>query len=382
RTAVLLAFALLVVAVLSLSIGQALGSRAVPVSIPTRTPRPTWTPAAGGFVVASPTLDTTQFPVPAQPPAPASTPQPIVPGQSQALVVSQPNGAPGQVLTVVVIIVTATPPPAGTVLPGTPGPPPVFGPVPSGGPPTAQAPLVAPTATGTPPPPVMVTVKQPQAFVRQGPGMVYPPVTQLDAGTAITVIGRNRGGDWWKICCVNNSDVWIADALVSVQGPLWTVPEVTNIPPTPVPTATPAPTPTIAPTPTYAWFFHLEGTPQPYPMGQNYFSIGAVVYDGATPLYGYKLRIRKLSTGQEWLTIGSDAFWTYEPIQWGDRLTPVVGLKRNLKWDSNGISVARGDDVWEITATDGAGVPLSAPVRLNTSVANNSWYYLTFSSRR
>jgi hypothetical protein len=222
----------------------------------------------------------------------AQTPQLVVPGQSQGLVVPQPNGAPGQVLTVVVVIVTATPPPGavGAPLPGV-----------LGGLPVASRPVQEPTKvpagpTNTPVPPVVVHVVQPKAYVRQGPGVTYAPVTQLDKDTTVTVVGRNRAGDWWKICCVNGSDVWIADLSVKVEGPLWTVPEVVNIPPSPAPSATRPPPPTVGPTPTFAWPLRVEGTPQLYRLGQNYFSISAVIYDGSTPYYGYKLRIRKLST--------------------------------------------------------------------------------------
>jgi uncharacterized protein YgiM (DUF1202 family) len=242
----------------------------------------------------------------------------------------------------------------------------------------------------------MVEVTTDQANVRQGPGVNYPAVTQLDAGTRVTVVGRNAAGDWWKICCVNGADVWIADSVVRVEGPLWTVSEVTNIPPAPVAAASASgPSPTPSPTPTYAWPFRVEGTPEAYPLGQNYFRVDAIIYNGATPLWGYRLRIRKWSTGQEWLSDRSNSSWTWTVIAWPndgknvkpntDCPSPRTGLqclKSNLKWDSNGAGVPMGDDMWEVTVTDGAGTPISSPVRLNTSVANSKWYYVVFTNRR
>lgn len=44
------------------------------------------------------------------------------------------------------------------------------------------------------------------------------------------------------------------------------------------------------------------------------------------------------------------------------------------------MNVPMGDGVWEVTATDGAGNPLSQPVRFNTSVADSKWYYIVFRS--
>jgi hypothetical protein len=230
-----------------------------------------------------------------------------------------------------------------------------------------------------------------KANVRQGPGTAYPVLAQLSRGTQVTVVGRNRAGDWWKICCVNGADVWIADMVVEVEGPLWTVPEVSDFPPPP---PTPVPTNTPAPTPTYAWPFRVEGTPEAYPLGQNYFRVDAVIYNGATPLWGYKLRIRKLSTGQEWVSEGSQSYWRWIVVEWPNDGKPVnpttdcpsprTGLrcvKSNVKWDSNGVGVPMGDDVWEVMAADGAGTPLSAPVRFYTSIANSKWYYVVFTSR-
>ncbi|PKO23186.1 MAG: hypothetical protein CVU38_05365 [Chloroflexi bacterium HGW-Chloroflexi-1] len=232
-----------------------------------------------------------------------------------------------------------------------------------------------------------------KANVRQGPGAGYPTVTQLAIDTEVTVVGRNRAGNWWKICCVNGVDVWIADSVVTVEGPLWLAPEVSDYPPPP---PTVAPTATPAPTPTYAWTFRTEGLPEEYSLGQNYFSVKAVIYDGASPLWGYKLKVRKLSTGEEWLSEGSQSNnWTWEVIGWPNDGKPVnprtdcpsprtglLCLKYNVKWDSNGVGVPMGDDVWwEVIATDGAGNPLSSPVRLYTSAANSKWYYVVFTSR-
>ena len=397
RTAGMLAGAFLVL-ILSLSgcsVSQLLARQPAVTITPTRTPRPTWTPVGGGLRVATPTLDPTRFPVaPAAPAAAAAaaTPQVFVPGSGQPIFVPQPAGGaiPG-VQTVVVIIVTATPPPPATGTPTSPPPPTSKpGPSPTPGPPTAT-----PTITPTPLPPVIVEVTVDQANVRQGPGPTYPIVTRLDIGTQITVIGRNGAGDWWKVCCVNGADVWIAASVTRVEGPVWTVPEVTNIPPAPA-AATNTPTPAApTPTPTYAWPFRVEGAPEANTLGQDYFRVDAVIYNGATPLWGYKLRIRKLSTGQSWVSVGSESYWTWTVTAWPndgknvnpttDCPSPRTGLlcqKSNLKWDSNGVGVAMGDDVWEVTVADGSGTPISAPVRLNTSAASSKWYYIVFTSRK
>jgi len=238
---------------------------------------------------------------------------------------------------------------------------------------------------------VVVKVKTDKSNVRQGPGPGYPVVTQLDAGTEVTVVGRDQNGDWWKICCVNSADVWIADAVVTVTGPIWTVPEVTNIPPPP---PTPVPTLTPSPTPTYAWPMRLEKPPQEYPLGQNYLRVDAIIYNGATPLWGYKLRIRNVSTGQTWLSDGSQASWNWYVLKYptdGLAFNPnidcqsttrgAVCLKSNVKWDGNGLGIPMGDGIWEVTACDGAGNALSLPVQLNTSVINSKWYYIVFTSR-
>ena len=358
----------------SVTASQLLARRSAPTATPTRTQRPTWTPASSALILATPTIEPASAPAIAAQAgdAAAPTPQVLVPGAAQGLVVPQGNAVQG-VQTVVVILVTATPPPPATPRPSGP----TFTPLPTEtpGPPTAT-----PLPTGTPMPPVLVHVTVDRANVRQGPGVAYPLVTALDVDTVITVVGRNRAGDWWKICCVNGSDVWIADSVVTVEGPLWTVAEITDVPPapTPLPTAEPTLTPTL--TPTYAWTFHLETAPQAYELGQNIFRVDAVIYTGTTPLWGYQLRIRKLSTGQEWLSEGSQTSYACERLHFPMRQQCFApDLKYNVKWDSNLVQEPMGDDVWEVTVVDGAGTPQSAAVRLNTSSSNSKWYYLIFS---
>lgn len=386
RTTVVLLGAILALALgsLSCSVSQFIVRRSPPTVTPTRTPRPTWT-RTDGLKVATPTLDATRFPGVTLPTAQLPTPQQLVPGSEGSLFVPTPSAGGAAVQTVVVIIVTATPPPLPTATPGPPTatPPPTFTP----GPPTAT-----PTVTPTPLPPVMVEVVVDQANVRQGPSAYYPVVSRLDVGTQVTVVGRNQAGDWWKICCVNGADVWIANSVVRVDGPLWAVPEVANVPPPP---ATAIPPPTPAPSPTFAWPFRVEGTVRKYSLGQNYFRVDAVIYNGATPLWGYKLRIRKLSTGQTWISELSLTAWTWYVLQRPDDdlgvnpsvdcPNPRAGLlcsRSNVKWDSNGVGVPLGDDVWEVTAVDGANNPVSSPVRLPTSAANSEWYYIVFTSRQ
>jgi hypothetical protein len=395
RTFGVLLGALLVLSlgVLGCSATQLLALESSATVTPTRTPRPTWTPVAGSVRIATPTLDATRFPGVVLPTAAQSTPIPFVPGSGQSIFVPQSQAGGPAVQTVVVIIVTATPTP--TITPTT-GPfvPPVKPTItPTPGPPTAT-----PLPTGTPLPPVYVVTKE-EANVRQGPGVAYPVVTRLDAGTQVTVVGRNQAGDWWKVCCVNGGDVWVSDSLVRADGPLWTVAEVLNVPPPPPPPPTVPPTPTIAPTPTFAWPFRVEGVVEEYPLGKDYFRVDAVIHNGAVPLWGYKLRIRNVATGQEWLTDESQsAGWDWTIVQWPDDGLPVIQatlecanptrkglrcIKTNLKWDSNRVQAPLGPGPWEVTVVDRAGNPQSSPLRINTtSPTNSKWYYVVFTSKK
>jgi hypothetical protein len=386
RTAAVLlgAFAALLLGTTGCSFSEFAARQLAATVTPTRTPRPTWTPASGGLLVASPTLDATRFPGLQTSPGEQPTPQVFIEGSGSTIFVPVPQGGGPAIQTVVVIIVTATPEPPATQTPDPfqPPPPATFTP----GPPTPT-----PTVTPTPLPPVEIEVITDNANVRQGPGRAYPAVARLAKGTTVTVVGRDRDGEWWKICCVNGIDVWISADVTSAAGPIWTVAEVQNFPPPP---PTPIPPPTPLPTPTYAWPFRLEGAPQDFPLGQDYFRVDAVIYDGATPLYGYKLRIRNLDTGQEWFSAGSETAWNWIVTEWpndGLPLNPNIDcpaprkglrcIKTNVKWDSNSVQIPRGNAVWEVTATDGGGSPLSQPVRFPGAAATAKAHYVVFTSR-
>jgi hypothetical protein len=394
RTSGVLLGALLVLSlgVLGCSATQLLTRQLSATVTPTRTPRPTWTPVAGSVRIATPTLDATRFPGVVLPTAAQPTPMQFVPGSGQPIFVPQSQAGGPAVQTVVVIIVTATP---------TPTTSPTIGPFVPPAKPTSTStpgpPTPTPLPTVTPFPPVYVVTKE-EANVRQGPGVAYPIVTRLDAETQVTVVGRNQAGDWWKVCCVNGSDVWISDSLVRAEGPLWAVAEGINVPPPPPPPPTAPVPPTPVPTPTYAWPFRAEGPPEEYPLGQDYFLVNAVIYNGAVPLWGYKLRIRNIATGQEWLSDESQsAGWDWTIVSWPEDGLPVGNagiecpnptrkglrcVKSNLKWDSNRVQVPLGSGPWEVTVVDRAGNPLSTPLRINTSPANSKWYYVVFTSRK
>jgi hypothetical protein len=193
---------------------------------------------------------------------------------------------------------------------------------------------------------------------------------------------------------VNGTDVWIADSTVTTEGPIWTVVEVTDIPAAPPPPPTKAPRPTITPTPTVSWPFRAESVQSYSREGENILRVDAVAYNGAVPLWGYKLKIRRLSTGEEWVSDGSQALWYWEPIQFpldGKNVVPSFDcpvirreglqcVKYNVKWDSNQVSAPSGDDVWEVSLADGGGQTISAPVRVETRAADPKWHHIVFTN--
>jgi fermentation-respiration switch protein FrsA (DUF1100 family) len=55
-----------------------------------------------------------------------------------------------------------------------------------------------PTVTPTPSPPG-AEVQADGLDVRTGPGVAYPSIGQLEAGTEVEIVGRNEEGTWWQV---------------------------------------------------------------------------------------------------------------------------------------------------------------------------------------
>jgi len=198
---------------MSCSLGGLIAGRQEEVVVPSRTPRPTFTPTPG------------QPDEPSQPSEPATVPATKIPRAD-----------------------TPVPP---TAIPEPPTP-------------TPQPP------TPTPVPAPFVVVISEKVNVRSGPSTAYERLGQITQGQRYDITGKNGGGDWWQICCVDGGQVWVTTDLVDPQGDLGQVSLVGNIPPppptsTPRPTDTPAPTPTPAPQYSFTVIRPAEGRPNPNP---------------------------------------------------------------------------------------------------------------------
>jgi uncharacterized protein YraI len=119
--------------------------------------------------------------------------------------------------------------------------------------------VVAPPATPVPAAatPVTPTVTV-DANLRAGPGTEFPVIGGTITGQALTIVGRNADGTWFRL----DNTGWVFGELISNLPPLETIP-VVNADGTPV--AAPAPEPTPAPETTPAG--GLFPTPTPLPAG-------------------------------------------------------------------------------------------------------------------
>lgn len=94
----------------------------------------------------------------------------------------------------------------------------------------------APSATITPTyaPPILTFTSNTNC--RSGPGETYPIVTTVKAGTAVTIVGRAKEGNFWVVQVPElSAPCWAWGEYATVAGSVQTVPEMT-----PPPTATPA----------------------------------------------------------------------------------------------------------------------------------------------
>lgn len=146
---------------------------------PIRTPKPTFTPTPAGQ---------------AAPAAPVATVPPIVTGVALGAEAAgdAPSGEP---------VVTASGQEA--ALPAdTPAPEPTPTPASSG------LPAVLPKAL----------VNTELVNAREGPGTDFPVVLVLGIQETYDVTGKDASGGWWRICCVEEQDAWVAAEFVDVQG--------------------------------------------------------------------------------------------------------------------------------------------------------------------
>ncbi|MFN8490131.1 MAG: SH3 domain-containing protein [Caldilineaceae bacterium] len=124
-----------------------------------------------------------------------------------------------------------------------------------------------PTATPTPAPqqPPPATAQQPapgngltgvvlaeRLNVRQGPGTNFAPIGAVLNGQTVNILSRNATGDWWQICCINNTQTpgWVSAKFIQ---PNFDAAQANNLIPLAENAPTPAPaTATTAPAPATA----------------------------------------------------------------------------------------------------------------------------------
>ena len=87
------------------------------------------------------------------------------------------------------------------------------------------------------------------ANLRSGPGTDYPIAGQASQGDQVTLLEQNADGTWYKVCCSNDNEVWIAGFLLDIDGDAAGLPKAEGIAPPPTPTVSnpPAAVPTVSP---------------------------------------------------------------------------------------------------------------------------------------
>jgi hypothetical protein len=161
---------------------------------------------------------------------------------------------------------------------------------------------VIPTETPTAVPPTKVPTRPSVTVnvslrVRSGPGVDYPPIGSLPAGTTVDVTGRNADGSWWQIVYPDaaggkgwisaKSDYGTASDTNSV--PLVEAPQPVPQPTTPQPTAPQAEAPTPEAQPN--WQFEPTGFEGQWNAGLAQIR-GKVVDTGGSPVKGVFLQAK------------------------------------------------------------------------------------------
>jgi hypothetical protein len=233
--------------------------------------------------------------------------------------------------------------------------------------PEPQAPAAEPTPMPEQPTPTPVdearaVVNSPSVNVRRGPGTNHPVAGVVERGTELRIVGKNQASDWWKVCCVNQQEVWIAAFLVDTLGPVEAVAVAADIPASP-PTSTPAPVPPTAtpapaeaPSPATAFAFDLVAQDQ-FPE-DNIVRVFVYVYSDSEPaLAGYSVKVKHNGgelpvNGQ---TAGGNPSLTWPFHDDRQRFT-------NLKVE---FSIQPPGGPWEVQLVDGGGNPVGPAVTFN-----------------
>ncbi|MEZ4867103.1 MAG: hypothetical protein R3C14_37615 [Caldilineaceae bacterium] len=354
---------------------------------------------------------TVETPIPTRALAPTFTPtsESVLP---PVIVITPPqNGTPGVIVIPPgvdlnsVLPATSTPTPVPeTPFPALTSPP---GEVETGIPPEqtggtpATLPVEAPpTFTETPIPPTFTPIPTPYIIVdsglvslRTGPGVEYPLIAQLGPKIPIAIVGRDPEGEWYKLCCVNGSEVWVATSHVRTVNDVSGIALLTASEPPPPPTPTPpfTETPTVTPTPTATLFpFERAIGPQFFPTNNEFLTIWVKLFVGLPPAEpdpadGYYLKVffegveRPSTNGVQ----ASAKEFKYVGVKIGTNTYTYGNLQYNLKYeymppdpkknDPNTTETrltVLGTGNWKIYVADGAGNQLSDAVEFRTEPTN------------
>ena len=184
-----------------------------------------------------------------------------------------------------------------------------------------------------------------QANLRSGPGVNYPLVGEIVAGTRYRVLARHTRVPWLRLDVPEIPVAWVYQDLVNVQGPLDSVPTVSDFPPLATPTATasatspPTPAPSMSapfsPTPKTTTTSPASSPATPTPNGPLAVTLGeANVRFGPDIRYpviakvpsGTALRVLELHARFPWVRVAFEE----SPTGSGWLYRDVVTLEGNL----------------------------------------------------
>ena len=199
--------------------------------------------------------------------------------------------------------------------------------------------------------------------LRSAPGLYGAVMGSGVRGQGMKVIGRDRTGGWWLVCCVNEQTVWISASVVTIMGSTSEIHIVNAAAPTNGAVASPVAMAgrtglqtlpaSAAPIPIPEYPFEL--TEQQQHAEQIIPRIHLYVHDGSEGLGNYSVRVHKdgATLAVEGQTFAGTPGYTWPLPTERQHFT-------NLKLEFPHISVA---GQWDIQLIDGAGKPVGPPAR-------------------